>query len=156
MWSRNFSDGWYRTFIPAKTPAATGNSSLRMLYEMPSTDSLQFLIRRLSTIINFINFAFTPTCASSILIKACSLSHNLFKVLLLVVSEVIIQFEVIFWRICLAANTLSVRDISFIRLQYNLSLNAVLHQHVLSTAHGGNYRLWATLKDLIFHANHWN
>ena len=39
MWSRNFSDGWYRTFIPAKTPAATGNSSLRMLCEMPSTDS---------------------------------------------------------------------------------------------------------------------
>lgn len=143
----------------------TEHLSRRKLRQRPATTALGCCAKchnRQSTILNsqtqyyykFYKFCFHSSCASSILIKACSLPHNLFKVLLLVVSEVIIQFEVIFWRTRLAANTLSVRDISFIRFTYNLSLNAVLHQHVLSTAHGGNYRLWAILKDLTFHANH--
>lgn len=116
----NVKSKLFRRMIPNIYPGENSGSDR----QLQPQDVVRNAINRQSTILNsqtqyyykFYKFCFHSSCASSILIKACSLPHNLFKVLLLVVSEVIIQFEVIFWRTCLAANTLSVRDISFIRL----------------------------------------
>ena len=85
--------------------------------------------------------------------KTCYLPHNLFKVLLLVVCDAIIQFEVIFCCTWLTANTLSVRDVSFIRLQ-SISLNAgyMNTQHFQPKEKIIGFRRMLR-KDLKFHAN---